>query len=58
MTTSSNSANQAKDSSHPDAYDVSFTDLSLSDQVSLLSSFLLVTETQPGKWLLLPFPWA
>lgn len=44
-TTSSNSANQAKNSSHPDAYDVSFTDLSLSDQVSLLSSFLLVTET-------------
>lgn len=28
-----------------DAYDVCFTDLSLSDQVSLLSSFLLVTET-------------
>lgn len=45
-TTSSNSANQAKNSSsYPDAYDVSFTDLSLSDQVSLLSSFLLVTET-------------
>lgn len=43
--TSSNSANQAKNTSHPDVYDVSFTDLSLSDQVSLLSSFLLVTET-------------
>lgn len=44
-TTSPNSTNQAKNSSYPDAYDVSFTDLSLSDQVSLLSSFLLVTET-------------
>jgi len=28
------------------------TDLSLSDQVSLLSSFLLVTETEPGKLLI------
>lgn len=32
-------------SSSPDAHDICFTDLLLSDQVSLLSSFLLVTET-------------
>lgn len=28
---------------------VCFTDLSLSDQVSLLSSFMLITETEPGS---------
>lgn len=36
---------QTRPKTSSNAYDVCFTDLSLSDQVSLVSSFLLVTET-------------